>query len=331
MALVLWLAAPAAEASGRAWSWPLLGEVITPYTNGSDPYAAGQHRGVDIAAPAGSPVRAIVDGRISFAGRLPDGGLAVTIRSRDGRWLVSHLHLASRAVRVGARVVVGDTLGAVGTSGKRSAAAPHLHLGVREAATKRYVDPLGLLGPQKLAAKPNAKPRVTALERPATRKSIVRAHTTGDAASTTRHGARARRSVAARSVGEHVREGHAADGISRVAPPPIREPRAAQGTNGDRGAERGGRPQAEPLGRPAAAAPETPAGQPRATQPSGARSVRERLLLIATAFVCLVALVLRRSPRRQHTTQPPEAPSSQGATDATVIELQEVRSSNARM
>ena len=46
------LAAPAQA----AWIWPVRGEVITPYRNGSDPYAAGQHRGIDIAAAVGTQV-----------------------------------------------------------------------------------------------------------------------------------------------------------------------------------------------------------------------------------------------------------------------------------
>ena len=45
--------APPAHAS---WSWPVQGEVITQYRNGADPYAGGQHRGIDIAAAAGTPV-----------------------------------------------------------------------------------------------------------------------------------------------------------------------------------------------------------------------------------------------------------------------------------
>ena len=43
-----------------AWTWPLRGEVITPYLNGDNPYAAGQHRGVDIAGPVGAPVKVAV-------------------------------------------------------------------------------------------------------------------------------------------------------------------------------------------------------------------------------------------------------------------------------
>ena len=46
------LAAPAPASA--AWVWPVSGEVITPYRNGTDPYATGQHRGIDIAAPVGT-------------------------------------------------------------------------------------------------------------------------------------------------------------------------------------------------------------------------------------------------------------------------------------
>ncbi|MBJ7355629.1 MAG: hypothetical protein JHC98_12460, partial [Thermoleophilaceae bacterium] len=59
IAILLTLATPGGAAAADAgssveghgaWPWPLLGEVITPYRNGSDRYAAGQHRGLDIAA-----------------------------------------------------------------------------------------------------------------------------------------------------------------------------------------------------------------------------------------------------------------------------------------
>ena len=38
-----------------AWSWPLQGEVLRPYSLGPDAYAAGQHRGIDVAGAAGDP------------------------------------------------------------------------------------------------------------------------------------------------------------------------------------------------------------------------------------------------------------------------------------
>ena len=38
-----------------AWTWPVDGPVLRPFTLGDDPYAGGQHRGVDIAGEEGSP------------------------------------------------------------------------------------------------------------------------------------------------------------------------------------------------------------------------------------------------------------------------------------
>lgn len=155
-----------------SWPWPLIGEVVGEYRNGSDPYAAGQHRGVDIAAPAGTPARAVVAGTVSFSGKLPDGGQTVTIRSAEH--LVSYLHLSRRDLSRGASVGVGEVVGLVGTTGKRSTTRPHLHLGVRLAATRRYVDPMTLLGPKRVAEKVRSAPspaRAESNSKPATQRA----------------------------------------------------------------------------------------------------------------------------------------------------------------
>jgi hypothetical protein len=129
------------------WVWPLRGEVITPYSNGDDPYAGGRHRGIDIAGDVGRPVVAATGGTVRFAGTVGSSGLTVSVRSLDG-FDTSYLHLSSASVREGQSVATGDRLGAVGTSGTRSAERPHLHFGVREAGTRHaYRDPLSLLPP----------------------------------------------------------------------------------------------------------------------------------------------------------------------------------------
>src|SRR5205823_5663784 len=65
----------------------------------------------------------------------------------------SLLLLAPATARAGGWVEGGDRLGAVGTTGRRSAAEPHLHFGVREADNRfAYHDPLDFLPP--LAAPP---------------------------------------------------------------------------------------------------------------------------------------------------------------------------------
>jgi peptidase M23-like protein len=144
--LALTLSSGARAAPG--WAWPVHGEVITPYRNGDDPYARGQHRGIDVAAPVGTAVAAATAGTVRFAGSAASSGLTVTVRTADGRFDTSYLHLSSLAVRAGARVALGERIGAVGTSGRRSATAPHLHFGVREAGSRlAYRDPLEFLPP----------------------------------------------------------------------------------------------------------------------------------------------------------------------------------------
>jgi pyruvate/2-oxoglutarate dehydrogenase complex dihydrolipoamide acyltransferase (E2) component len=143
---------PPAEA---AWVWPVSGEVITPYRNGTDPYATGQHRGIDIAAPVATPVVAAAGGDVRFAGTAGSSGLTIGIRTADG-YDTAYLHLSSLSVRAGAHVSAGDRIGAVGTTGSRSATAPHLHFGVRDAGTRHdYRDPLSLLPPPPPAASPD--------------------------------------------------------------------------------------------------------------------------------------------------------------------------------
>jgi Peptidase family M23 len=128
-----------------AWVWPLRGEVITPYSNGNDPYASGQHRGLDIGGETGQPVVAAASGSVRFAGTAGSSGVTVSIRTLDG-FDTSYLHLSSASVREGQSVQAGERIGAVGTSGMRSAERPHLHFGVREAGSRHaYRDPLAFL------------------------------------------------------------------------------------------------------------------------------------------------------------------------------------------
>src|SRR4051794_31713890 len=147
--------APPAGAS-PPWRWPVAGPVITPYTNGSDPYAGGQHRGIDVAAPVGAPVVAAAGGVVTFAGVAGSSGLTVAVTTDDG-FDTSYLHLSSLAVRRGDRIAPGAAIGRVGTTGRRSAAEPHLHFGVREAGSRfAYRDPLDFLPVPPPAAVPRS-------------------------------------------------------------------------------------------------------------------------------------------------------------------------------
>lgn len=133
-------ASPSHSAVRAAWRWPLRGEVVTPFHIATDPFAPGQHRGIDIAAPAGAAVRSACSGRARFAGRLPSRGGVVTVLC--GPLVATYLELGAVRVRRGDAVEAGQTIGTV--------AASHLQLGARRAGDRHgYVDPLRLLRPDR--------------------------------------------------------------------------------------------------------------------------------------------------------------------------------------
>ena len=145
---VLLAAALAAAPASIAWTWPVSGQVLRPFSLGPDPYAGGQHRGVDIGAELGASVAAPAAGTVSFAGAVPGGGRAVTIQTDTG-YAVTLLQLASAEVARGDVVAEGDVVGVVGASADAVTPSPHVHLGVRVASEPEgYVDPLGLLPPR---------------------------------------------------------------------------------------------------------------------------------------------------------------------------------------
>ena len=68
--------------SAGAWTWPVVGPVLTPFSfDTAHPYAGGEHRGIDIGADAGAPVAAPVSGEITFAGTVPSSGKTLSILS----------------------------------------------------------------------------------------------------------------------------------------------------------------------------------------------------------------------------------------------------------
>lgn len=131
-------APPIAAAGG--WTSPVDGSLLRAFSVGPNRFAAGQHRGIDLAAPAGARVLSACGGRVSFAGVVPRGGRTVSVRC--GRLVATYQHLGAVAVRRGQAVAPRAPIGTVG----RAPPHPHVHLGARDAATGRYVDPLALIG-----------------------------------------------------------------------------------------------------------------------------------------------------------------------------------------
>ncbi|MDR1728390.1 MAG: peptidoglycan DD-metalloendopeptidase family protein [Acidobacteriota bacterium] len=85
------------------------------------------HKGVDIAAPAGTPVVAALPGKVVAAGNEGGYGNTVMVEHEDGL-RTRYAHLSSINVKVGDRVTSEDTLGTVGSTGRSTGA--HLHFEV---------------------------------------------------------------------------------------------------------------------------------------------------------------------------------------------------------
>jgi murein DD-endopeptidase MepM/ murein hydrolase activator NlpD len=87
------------------------------------------HMGTDYAANAGTPVRAVGDATVIFAGRKGGYGNMVILRHRNG-YITRHGHLRgfAKGLRAGKHVAIGETIGYVGTTGLST--GPHLHFEV---------------------------------------------------------------------------------------------------------------------------------------------------------------------------------------------------------
>lgn len=87
------------------------------------------HGGMDIAAPKGTPIGAAADGEVIFAGQKGGYGNVVIIQHADGRES-RYGHAEKLFVQAGDKVSAGQTIAAVGSTGKST--GPHLHFEIRE-------------------------------------------------------------------------------------------------------------------------------------------------------------------------------------------------------
>ncbi|MFO7171910.1 MAG: M23 family metallopeptidase [Bacillota bacterium] len=127
----------AALARPGTFVWPAQGSISDGYGYRIHPLTGRQafHTGIDIAADAGTPIRAARAGTVGFAGWLHGYGNTVILDHPDGtRTLYAH---ASRLeVREGKRVAQGEVIARVGSTGNST--GPHLHF---EIIAGRPIDP----------------------------------------------------------------------------------------------------------------------------------------------------------------------------------------------
>lgn len=99
------------------------------------------HQGLDFAAPTGEPVFATAPGVVTASEWRGAYGRLVIVSHANGME-TRYAHLSRFDVRKGARVARGETLGAIGSTGRST--GPHLHYEVRRGG--KPLDPAGHIG-----------------------------------------------------------------------------------------------------------------------------------------------------------------------------------------
>ena len=125
----------------RSIIWPTYGTISSLYGYRVNPISKeyALHKGVDIAAPTGTPIFASEDGVVEFVGENNGYGLMIQIDSNSNTFIYGHLSQIN--VYKGQYVKKGQLIGRVGSTGDST--GPHLHFEVRR--EDKLYDPLVLL------------------------------------------------------------------------------------------------------------------------------------------------------------------------------------------
>jgi murein DD-endopeptidase MepM/ murein hydrolase activator NlpD len=130
--------------------WPVEsgGWISSPFGPRVDPFtgAASFHDGLDIAARFGSPILAVAEGVVTFAGADAGYGNLVEITHESGL-VTRYAHASAILVKVGDRVRKGQEIARVGSTGRST--GPHVHFMVVKDG--RPVDPISYLKSEHVA------------------------------------------------------------------------------------------------------------------------------------------------------------------------------------
>ncbi|MDG9724059.1 M23 family metallopeptidase [Streptomyces sp. DH41] len=142
---------PGVPTVARHWPVGTRPPVLRGWEPPATPYGPG-HRGVDLAAVAGAPVRAVAAGRVSFAGRVAGRGVvSLELTGTGDPPLRTTYEPVEVSVRKGDEVAAGEVLGTVEPTGSHCAAC--LHWGLLRGDV--YLNPLSVLPPWLLAGGPS--------------------------------------------------------------------------------------------------------------------------------------------------------------------------------
>ncbi|MFD6818982.1 peptidoglycan DD-metalloendopeptidase family protein [Streptomyces sp. NPDC060085] len=145
---------PAVPALARSWPVGVRPPVVRGWEPPATAYSRG-HRGVDLEAVPGAPVRAVAPGRVSFAGRVAGRGVVSVELSGTGSPPLRTTYGPVRAsVHRGDEVLAGAVLGTVeATRDAHCGPTSCLHWGLLRGTV--YLNPLSLLPPWLLGLGPS--------------------------------------------------------------------------------------------------------------------------------------------------------------------------------
>ncbi|MDR1898534.1 MAG: M23 family metallopeptidase [Treponema sp.] len=129
-------------ALGELFISPIRGRITSRFGWRNDPISGVRrfHAALDLAAPTGTPVKAAMDGRVSYVGADPTYGNFIILEHGNG-FQTLYAHLNTILVKKDDRVNQGFRIGEVGSTGYST--GPHLHFAVFK--NKRAVNPLEYL------------------------------------------------------------------------------------------------------------------------------------------------------------------------------------------
>ncbi|WP_460033821.1 M23 family metallopeptidase [Megalodesulfovibrio paquesii] len=112
--------------------WPVRGRFTSPFGVRRHPISGRRimHKGIDIAAPTGTPIVAPASGKVVFAKRFSGYGLTIEIEHRPGL-RTRYAHCSSIAVKPGDTVKRGQLIGRVGATGRTTGSHLHYEVHVR--------------------------------------------------------------------------------------------------------------------------------------------------------------------------------------------------------
>ena len=124
------------EISHTPLGMPFPGKITSTFGHRENPFGGSNvetHKGLDIAGPFGSPVKAMAEGIVEFAGLRGGFGNCIMLKHANGIETL-YGHLSKILVKVGEKIGIGQTIGKIGSTGRST--GPHLHYEIHKNGQK---------------------------------------------------------------------------------------------------------------------------------------------------------------------------------------------------